>query len=222
MSLHLKREIEKLKTKVLKLGSLVEEAVQQATIAMKNRDLKLAKMVIRKDIMIDEMEVDVEEECLKVLALHQPVAIDLRFIVSVLKINNDLERIGDLAVKIAERVPCIAENFQVSVEPDYVDMAQKVQLMLQKSLDALVEMDQGLAEQVRGMDDEIDRLNIEISEQIRKGITEIDNDFENYMQLLNIPKSLERIADHAANISEDVIYMIEGKIVRHTTGQEDE
>ncbi|AQQ10362.1 PhoU-like phosphate uptake regulator [Sedimentisphaera cyanobacteriorum] len=222
MSLHLKREIEKLKTKVLKLGSLVEEAVQQATIAMKNRDLKLAKMVIRKDIMIDEMEVDFEEECLKVLALHQPVAIDLRFIVSVLKINNDLERIGDLAVKIAERVPCIAENFQVSVEPDYVDMAQKVQLMLQKSLDALVEMDQTLAKQVRGMDDEIDRLNIEISEQIRKGITEIDSDFENYMQLLNIPKSLERIADHAANIAEDVIYMIEGKIVRHTTEQEEE
>ena len=215
MSLHLKREIEKLKNKLLKLGSLVEAAVQQATVAMKDRDIKLAKLVIDRDILIDEMEVDVEEDCLKILALHQPVAIDLRFIVSVLKINSDLERIGDLAVKIAERVPTISESFQPRINPDYITMAQKVQLMLQKSLDSLVNMDLKLAEDVCKMDDEIDNMNIEMREQICNRLTKVDSDFNDYMQLLSIPRALERIADHADNIAEDVIYMIEGKIVRH-------
>ena len=221
MPLHLKREIEKLKCRILKLGSAVEEAVQLATVSIKCCDEKLAKQVVDNDDRIDQMEIDIEEECLKILALHQPVAIDLRFIVSVLKINSDLERIGDLAVNIAKRAPAIDSKITVTLDPDYLDMATDVQRMLQKSLDALVNMDVKLAVEVCKMDDNIDELNRNIRKQIKAHIIKAPENIESYIQILGIPRDLERIGDHASNIAEDVIYMVEGKIVRHnkTGGQ---
>lgn len=215
MTLHLNREIENLKSRILKLGSIVEQAVQKATISIKNRDTNLSKSVVEEDIEIDNIEVDIEEECLKILALHQPVAIDLRFIVSVLKINSDLERIGDLAVNIAKRAPGIDPKVPITLNPDYLEMAKEVQIMLKKSLDALVNMDGELAKEVRMLDDHIDELNRDIRGQIKSHITQSPENIDSYIQVLGIPRDLERIGDHAANIAEDVIYMAEGKIVRH-------
>ncbi len=194
---------------------MVEEAVQQATVSIKYRDEQLAKQVIDNDDRLDQMEIDIEEECLKILALHQPVAIDLRFIVSVLKINSDLERIGDLAVSIAKRAPSINPKVTITLNPDYLDMATDVQLMLRKSLDALVNMDVRLAKEVRKMDDNIDELNRNIRKQIKAHIIRAPENIESYIQILGIPRDLERIGDHASNIAEDVIYMVEGIIVRH-------
>jgi phosphate transport system protein len=217
MSLHLNREIEKLKSSILTLGSIIEQALTKATISIKNKDAQLAQSVIDNDIAIDNMEVDIEEECLKILALHQPVAADLRFIVSVLKINSDLERIGDLASNIAKRALKIDADFAISLNPDYIDMANEVQAMLKKSLDALVNIDADLADEVRRLDDKIDDLNLNIRGQIKAHILRSPDRIDNCVHMLGIPRDLERIGDHACNIAEDVIYMAEGKIVRHNS-----
>lgn len=215
MPLHLKREIDKLKVNILKLGALAEDSVRQATIAVKNRDKALAAQVVSDDIKLDRMEVEIEEDCLKILALHQPVAIDLRFIVAALKINSDLERIGDLASTIAEKVHLLADKLDDNIEPDYLAMAGKVQIMLQKALDSLVNLDTKTAREVCRLDDEIDRLNRELQGHIKDDLSKCAGCFDSCVAMLALPKTLERIADHATNIAEDVIYMIEGTIVRH-------
>ena len=139
---HFSRELENIKKLILSLGAIVEERVRMATKAIEDNDAELAQRIIKSDYEIDEMEVDIEEECLKVLALHQPVAIDLRFIIAVIKINNELERIGDQAVNIAERVGVTAKSEQLEMFFDYSAMGEKAQTMLKMSLDALVKMDQ--------------------------------------------------------------------------------
>ena len=159
MAVHLHREIEVLKKKILMVGAIAESSVWDASQALQNRDEKLAQQVIDKDIQLDNMEVEVEEACLKTLALYQPVAIDLRFIVAVLKINNDLERVGDLAVNIAERALFIACHPPVDIGFDYMLMATKVQAMLKQSLDALVRYDVDAARMVCAQDDEVDAMN---------------------------------------------------------------
>jgi phosphate transport system protein len=161
------------------------------------------------------MEVDVEEECLKILALHQPVAIDLRFIVTALKINNDLERIGDLAVNIAERSEFLAGQEPISVPFDFEAMAEKTQWMVTESLDSLVDMDCKRAYQVCAADDEVDALNRKMYKQVEASIIAHPRWTRCLFHLLSVSRHLERIADHATNIAEDVIYMVEGKIVRH-------
>jgi len=161
------------------------------------------------------MEVDVEEECLKILALYQPVAIDLRFIITALKINNDLERIGDLAVNIAERSEFLARQPEVHVPLDLEKMTEKTQSMLTKSLDALVNMDCDLAHQVCAADDEVDAMNRQMYLTVQDGIRQHPEQLESLIHLLSASRHLERIADHATNIAEDVIYMAEGQIVRH-------
>ena len=162
------------------------------------------------------MEVDLEEECLKILALYQPVAADLRFIVSVLKINNDLERIADLAVNIAERTLGVSCEGRVPVPFDLGEMGRKVQTMLKKSLDALVNLEPQAAREVCHLDDEVDDIHKKnyrlVKEQIRKNPERIDS----LIQYISVSRHLERIADLATNIAEDVLYMIEGEIVRHT------
>jgi phosphate transport system protein len=215
MTLHFERELERLKKSILSLGAMVEERVRMAIKAMETRDRKLAKKVIEADDEIDQMEVDVEEECLKILALHQPVAIDLRFIVAVIKINNDLERIGDIAVNIAERAAFLATQAKVDIPFDFAGMAEKTQSMLKKSLDALVNMDADLAWEVGAADDEVDAINRDMYLQVQDGIRKDIDKMECLIHLLQASRHLERIADHATNIAEDVIYMINGEIVRH-------
>lgn len=215
MTKHFQRELEKLKKKILSLGAMVEERVYMATKVIENRNPNLATQIIKADHEIDEMEVDVEEECLKVLALHQPVAIDLRFITAVIKINNDLERIGDEAVNIAERVQSISKSDLVSFHFDYSIMAEKAAAMLKQSLDALVNLDIDIALKVCTLDDEVDEIQSKAYRQIKQAIKENPEEITYLLNLYLISRHLERIADHATNIAEEVIYLIEGEIVRH-------
>lgn len=215
---HFEREIEHLKKRVLTLSAMVEDSVYMAVKAVETRDMALAEKVREHDREIDEWEVEVEEECLKILALHQPVAIDLRFIVAVLKLNNDLERIGDLAVAIARRAKSLANLNSPSALLDFSGMAEKVKLMLRKVLQALVTLDAGLAREVCASDDEVDGLNRAMYDKIQKTLKENPEQAPALLHLFAVSRSLERIADHATNIAEDVIYMIEGEIVRHGKG----
>jgi phosphate transport system protein len=215
MSRHMEREIERLKKKILALSAVVENNVQKAVKSIAERDLQLANKIIASDPEIDQMEIDVEEECLKLLALYQPVAIDLRFIIAVLKINSDLERIGDLAANIAERGAFLATKEKVEIPFDFPGMSQLTQAMLRDSLDALVNLDSGLARKVMAADDAIDELHRQMYAQVQEGIIREPDHMDCLINLLAVSRQLERIADHATNIAEDVIYMVEGEIVRH-------
>jgi phosphate transport system protein len=216
MRKHFSRELDKIKRQILSLGALVEERVRMAAQAIETMDAELAESIIKLDYEIDEMEVDIEEECLKVLALHQPVAVDLRFIVAVIKINNDLERIGDQAVNIAERVVTIAKRGQqVDFVFDYTPMAEKAQKMLKMSLDALVNVDEDLAFRVVTLDDEVDGIKKDAYDRIKQTMKQQPEFIGYLINLLLISRHLERLADHATNIAEEVIYLIEGEIVRH-------
>jgi phosphate transport system protein len=213
--MHLHREIENLKGKTLSLAARVEESLRLAIRSVRDRDPALAQRVIDGDQSIDLMEVMVEEECLKVLALHQPVAIDLRFIVAVIKVNNELERIGDLASDVAERAIFLSERDPIALPPELLDMSSKVQAMVRKSLDALVNMDTELARETCASDDEVDDIHRGMFQLVQRGIVEHPEQVETYLPFLSISRYLERVADHATNIAEDVIYSVEGQIVRH-------
>jgi phosphate transport system protein len=215
MSILLRKEIDEIKDRILDLGSLVEERVHLAMQAVEEHDEKLAKRIIDGDPEVDRMEVSLEEECLKLLALHQPVANDLRFILSVIKINSDLERIGDLAVNIAERAVILSPQKKMEIPVDFPLMREKVKAMLRHSLDSLVNNDLVLAFKVWKADDEVDAINRKMYQIIARNLEENPKKNEYLLHLLGVSRSLERIADHATNIAEDVIYMIKGEIVRH-------
>jgi len=215
MTVHMKREIDRLKEMLMFLCEVVEENLRRAVKSIRERDANLARAVIEMDIKIDQMEVDMEEECLKILALYQPVAIDLRFIITALKINNDLERIGDLAVNLAEHSTFLAGRRKIDVPFDFDEMTKKTETMLRKSLDALVKMDSKLAYEVCAADDEIDAMDNKMRLIVQKAVHTHREQTECLMHLRSASGNLERIADHATNIAEDVIYMIEGRIVRH-------
>ncbi|MDY6792779.1 MAG: phosphate signaling complex protein PhoU [Thermodesulfobacteriota bacterium] len=215
MTKHFHRELEKIKKKILSLGAMVEENVRMAIKAIEEFDGEISQKIIASDHEIDEMEVEVEEECLKIIALHQPVAVDLRFLVAVIKINNDLERIGDQAVNIAQRVKTITKKEGSDFIFDYSVMAEKAETMLKMSLDALVNMDDDLALKVLVLDDEVDAKKEEAYRLIKTAISQHPDKVSYLINLLLISRHLERLADHATNIAEEVIYMIEGEIVRH-------
>jgi phosphate transport system protein len=215
MAKHFMRELDKIKKMILSLGALAEERVRLAISAVENKDSEVAAQIIKSDYEIDQMEVDVEEECLKVLALHQPVAVDLRFLIAVIKINNELERIGDQAVNIAQRVDIIARHRDSKFQFDYSTMAQKVEAMLRMSLDALVNLDIDLAFKVVTMDDEVDQLQKDAYDRIKTAMKAGEERMAYMINLLLISRHLERLGDHATNIAEEVIYLIEGEIVRH-------
>jgi len=219
MSVHLQREIERLKKQLLSLCALVEEQVQLAMRALMERDADLARRVEARDVDIDHREVEVEEECLKTLALHQPVASDLRFIVAALKINNDLERIGDLAVNMARKAVTFASQGPMAIPFDLMGMWEKTQSMLRDSLDALVNHNPGLANNVCARDNEVDRMKKEIRRTAEEMMAQDPAKVPALLSLLAVSRSLERVADHATNIAEDVIYMAEGRITRHGTGE---
>ena len=161
------------------------------------------------------MEVEVEEECLKILALYQPVAADLRFVVAVLKINNDLERMGDLAKNIAKRVSQLAAGRPCPLPPEIRTMAMQTQEMVKQSLDAVVNADPALARQVREEDDAVDAARQKIRRRVMQTLQEGTDDVESLLRMNSVSKHIERIADMATNVAEDVIYMVEGDIVRH-------
>ncbi|MFZ4591285.1 MAG: phosphate signaling complex protein PhoU [Ignavibacteria bacterium] len=218
------REIEKLKNSILSLSSLVEEQITKAMLALERRDIDLAKQTIKKDEEIDNMEILIEEECLKILALYQPVADELRFIVSALKMNNDLERIGDLAANIAKRAAFLSKREKLLIVDDLKEISVKARSMVTKSLDALINKDVELARQVLISDDEVDKLNKGILKKLLVEIKLNPERAKEYFSIQSVSKSLERIADSATNIAEDVVYMCTGQIIRHQgnefTGEE--
>ena len=216
MSVHLQREIERVKKEILALCAIVEDQVQMAVRALLERDLALAHTVEDRDDDIDHREVEIEEECLKILALHQPVASDLRFIIAVMKINNDLERIGDLAVNIARKASSFIEETQMAIPCDIAGMWDKTQSMLRDSIDAMINMNGSLALAVCSRDDEVDQIKRDIRVKVEDQIRREPENVRPLMRLLAASRNLERIADCATNIAEDVIYMSEGRIIRHS------
>ena len=211
----LNQEIERLKKLLITISSKTEEAVHHAGKALLERDPDRARSVIEDDHIIDRLEVETEEECLKSLVLYQPVADDLRFIITILKVNNDLERIGDLAVNLAERVKPLAEKAELELNLDFAGMLEKTSTMLRNSLSALVHFDKELAVSVLEADDDIDAMNKAVYEQVKATIGVDREQSEVLIHSLTVSRTIERIADHATNIAQDVLYLIEGEIVRH-------
>jgi phosphate transport system protein len=219
MSLHLQRDLDALKKEILQLGNLVESAINLAILALVNRETELAEKALVYEEEINNKEVYIEEECLKILALHQPVAVDLRFIVVVLKVNNDLERMGDIAQNIAIRAQYLASQPPVAVFPEMAsELPEMVRSMVRKSLDALVSMDVELADSVVKMDDRVDEINRKMYSEVKDIIERDVRNTEVAISLLSSSRYLERIADLSTNIAEDVIFMVEGKVVRHSGG----
>lgn len=215
MARHLLRDLDNLKKEILTVGALVEEATTKALLALVDRRTELADEVLKGDKLIDAREVAVEEECLKVLALHQPVAADLRFVVSVLKVNNDLERVGDLAGNIASRATALAQEGPVAVPEEIVEMSNRAQAMLRDSLNALVDLDTRLARAVLKADEAMDAQHKNIFRLLEERMRENPEGVSTSVKLLSVSRYLERIADLATNIAEDVIFLVEGEVVRH-------
>lgn len=215
MPMHLQKDLEGLKNKVLSLSLLVEESVERAVKSVHTRDGELAKQIIDVDDLIDVKEVEIEEECLKILALYQPVAIDLRYVIAILKINNDLERVGDLSVNIAERALYLSEQQPLAFPFDFQGMEKKTRRLLKRALDSLILMDVQKARKVCDDDEEIDQINREMYDLVTAEILKKPEYTHIYLHYLSISRHLERIGDYATNIAEDVIYMVQGDIVRH-------
>ena len=217
MSLHLQRDLDKIKKEVLILGDLVETSINNAILALNNRELSYAEEVFKQEEVINEMEVKIEEDCLKILALHQPVAVDLRFIVVVLKVNNDLERMGDCATNVGKRASELMKEEPLSTLPAFInDLPDLVRTMVRKSLDSLVRLDVGLAREVIEMDDKVDEINRNMYAETKRVVEENSNITDKAINLLSCSRYMERIADLSTNIAEDVIFMVEGKVIRHS------
>jgi phosphate transport system protein len=215
MSKHLERDLDNLQHNLLALASSVEEAIHKATRALQHREPQLAQEVIDGDNAIDQEENQVEEECLKMLALHQPVAIDLRRIVSALKINTELERMADIAEDIAERAAHLARLPDIPVSRNLQRMTDVTTTMVRQSLDAFVNLDVRLARVVCRLDDEVDKFNNEIIDELIQMMQRSPQLIEPGLSMFSAVRHLERIADHATNIAEDVVYLVEGEIIRH-------
>jgi len=212
---HLQRETDRLKRKVLALGALVEENLRLAFQAIEERDAAKARKAIATDVLIDQNEVDVEEECLKILALYQPVAGDLRFVAAVIKINSELERIGDLAENIAKRALELLDEFPVTSPATVTVLVDRTSTILEHALDALVRQDAVTAREVLMADVEIDDLYRQLIDELKAMLRNDPDHMDAIVLLFSVARHLERLADHATNIAEDVLYMVEGEIQRH-------
>lgn len=216
MPIDLQNELLNLRRSILRMGAAVEQRVRWSIESLNDRDAELARRVRVSDTEIDDMEVDIEEECLRILALLQPMATDLRFILAVMRMNTDLERIGDLARSIAKRVIDLDRQFDL-VYPDCVaEMGSATIRMLDDALTAFSDENMALAKFIRQADQRVDDLQKEVFSWVQR---EIQSDVETTqaaIDILSVARKLERIADHATNIAEDVMFLIEGSIVRHS------
>lgn len=220
MSVHLQKQIDHLKKMILALGAQVEQMVLEAIQAVEKRDPDLAEKIIQSDAKVDDVEVEIEEECLHTLTLHQPFAFDLRYIVATLKINNDLERMADLAANIARQSVELSHLPPVSPLPfDLPRMGQLVRSMVKHSLDALVNIDPALAEQVIERDEQVDEIHHDMYQSVLKAIQDDPQKAQALLYLASVSRNLERIGDHAQNVAEDVIYTARGEITRHRKGE---
>lgn len=215
MTVHFQREMERLKNRLMDLCNQVLEQVDQAVQSFMQLSRPVAEQVIEQDRRVDMQEIELEEECLKILALYQPVARDLRFIVCALKMNNDLERIGDLAVNIARKTLSLCKRNPGELPGVLSEMCSSVQKMLRDSLQALVQSDSALAKSVLRRDSDVDQMKRAVrrwaEDLIRRDVEQLTP----ALAIMAAGRNLERIADHATNLAEDVIYLVEGEIVRH-------
>ncbi len=215
MAKHLQRDLEALEGEILAQSSIVEEMIRKACRALRETAPEVAAEVVAQEAVVNRREVQIEEHCLKILALHQPVAIDLRRTATVLKINNDLERIADLAVNIAERAVAVSRhpNFRIPATLD--KMAQAAVMMVRYALDAFVKLDVEIAHDVCRRDDEVDAANREVIDELYLTMRSQPELIEAALHFFSASRHVERIADHATNIAEDVIYLVDGEIARH-------
>jgi len=218
MQISFDEELSGLKEKILLMGSKVEESIRLAMKSLVDRDSKLARQVIQGDRDINDLEIEVDEVCHRLLALHQPMASDMRFITSAMKINSDLERMGDLAVNICERALTLNEVAPLKPFIDIPHMAKIAQEMVKVSLDSLVNKDPVMAKKVCERDDEVDNLNDQIIRELISYMLEDRANIKRALDLILVSRYLERVADHATNVAEDVIYMVQGKDIRHRRG----
>ncbi|HEX9284246.1 MAG TPA: phosphate signaling complex protein PhoU [Nitrospirales bacterium] len=218
MQRHFEQELQDLKGKILRMGGLVEEQVQGALRALVERDSDLARKIIANDRQVNTLDVEVDEECLRLLALQQPAARDLRFITTAMKISTELERISDLAENICERAIELNEEPQLKPYIDVPRMANWSLRMVKESLDAFVNHDADLARKVCMDDDFVDDLTHQLFRELLSFMLENPQTITRAIRITFIAKYLERIADHATNVAELVVYMVEGKIIRHTLG----
>ncbi len=215
MTIHLQRDLESLRKDVLHLGSLVQGSTKASIDFLNSKKTQQLDEVAQLERRINELEVDIEEHCLKILALHQPVAIDLRFIVVVMKVNNDLERMGDQAVNIAHRVQALIGEPDLGLELPLNQMTDTIQQMVTLSLEALVNQDATIARRVVEMDDEVDDLHSENYAALRRLVENNPQRVGSAMSMATVSSNLERIGDLCTNIAEEVIFMVEGKVIRH-------
>jgi phosphate transport system protein len=222
MESHFQQELNQLKSELLKMAGLVERAINNAVEALVHRDTSLAERTIAEDNQIDKMELTVDEHCLKLLALHQPMAADLRFITSAMRINTDLERIGDQAVNIAERVMALNREPQLKPYIDIPRMAEIAQSMVKDVLDAFVNGDAQLARSVCERDDQVDGLNDQVFRELLTYMISNPQTISRAVHLILVSRCLERIADHATNIAEGVIFMVKALVIKHRADQKEE
>lgn len=215
MTKHLLHDLDELKKDILTMGSMVEDATNKAIASLVHRRPELAAEVLAGDDLIDRKELEVEDKCLKILALHQPVAGDLRFIIGCIKVNNDLERMGDIAQNIAERTAYLATHDPIQVRVDFQGMVDLVRSMVGRSLDALVNLDAARARSVCRDDDAVDDYNKQMFAELQDLMSREPSTIERAVQLLSVSRHLERIADLATNIAEDIVFMVEGEVIRH-------
>jgi phosphate transport system protein len=217
MERRLDQDLNRIRQSLLRMAGTVEEMVARATQALLDRDAKLWQAVVAEDRTVDQMEMDIDEACHTVLSRKQPAAVDLRFLVAVMKINSDLERIGDSAVNIAHSVEALLAQPPLDLRVDLPLLSQRVQDMVRDSLDAFVRKDARLASAVVESDDEVDALYRDIFRELLTAMIENPTTVTRALHLLLIARNFERIADHATNVAEDVIFYVEGKDVRHPT-----
>jgi phosphate transport system protein len=215
VTLHLQKDLESLKRRILEMGQIVAERARDAVHALLHQDASAARRVIDGDDDIDQREVAIEEEALKILALHQPVATDLRWVIAVLKVNSDLERVGDLAVNIAERAAFLATRPPIGIRLDFDRMGEMALGMLNNCLRSIVDLDVPLARRVIVSDQEVDEMNKEMFVAIQERMVQDPSVIQRAIHYLSASRHLERIGDHATNIAEDVVFLVEGTVIRH-------
>ena len=216
-SLHYDKELQAIKNGLIFLGALTEKAIQQAMKALAERNSDIARQVIKGDDEIDRLDTELEERCIKILALRQPAAIDLRFITTAIKITGHLERIGDMAVNIAEKALQLNEEPQLKPYIDLPRMTDMVGAMIRGSLDSFIRGDLALAENVRQTEQVIDDLNEQIFRELLTFMMEDSKSIHRSLMIMQVSKNMERIADHAKGIADMVTYMVTGLCVRHQT-----
>ena len=216
MQRHFHEELDALEQTLLAMGGLVEDQIRRVMKALLERDDVMAQEVVERDRQVNTYDVEVDEQCVSLLALYQPAAGDLRFITTAMKIVTDLERIGDQAVNIAQRVLELNREPQLKPYIDLPRMAEQAQRMVKESLDAFVARDTALARQVCGEDSEVDLLKEQIFRELLTFMMEDPRTIPRAIRLILISRFMERVADHATNIAEMVVYLVEGKMVRHT------